>query len=399
MTDLSLSERHSPALADAVATYQKWLHLPDPSVLLTIWGTVAANRLPGDPLWLFVIGPSSSGKTEMLNPLAVAVPETRFVDQFSPASVLTSTNGGKIGGLLPDFDRADDGRPYGIIVSRDFSTFLDSGDAVHVAERFAILRSIYDGFYSRKLGTAGGTSLAWAGKAGFIAAVTDAIDRATERIAPLGQRFLMVRLPVVDRSEIARLQRARRRNNHREVEMREALGEATGRLFASLDLPAVPEEPEDPDRLDALGRFVTAARSPVERDWHREVVHVGQPERPLRLGGELYALYSGLRALGVAVTEAERIVVGVGFDSVPPDRLACFEALNVDETITTEDVAATAGLVPAVAERALVDLAAHHLVTRDANLAWAATIPAAADYRWAATGDPDQTLLDDGQRP
>lgn len=396
MTDTTLAERYSPRLAEAVSTYQRYLHLPDPSVLLTIWGTVAANRLPGDPLWMFVIGPSSSGKTEMLSPLASAVPETRFVDQFTPASLLTSTAGGNIGGLLTSFEPTEDRGLYGIVVSRDFSTMLDGGGDDRIAERFAILRCLFDGMYSRELGTAGGTSLTWAGKCGFVAAVTDAVDRAAERMAPLGQRFLMVRLAAVDRPEIARLQRARRRNAGREVEMRAALSDATAALFESMELPAAPEAPADPDRLDALGRFVTVARSPVMRDWRDvAVLHVGQAERPMRLGGELFALYAGLRAVGVAPPEAETITVRAGFDSVPPERLAVFEALDPGGAVTTEDAAGLAGLVPDVAERALTDLAAHGLVDRGGDLTWLPAPEALADYRWAATGEPDLSLRED----
>ena len=49
-------------LLDVVLVFQKWLHLPDPSVLYVNLGAVAANQMPGDPIWLMNVGPPGSGK-------------------------------------------------------------------------------------------------------------------------------------------------------------------------------------------------------------------------------------------------------------------------------------------------------------------------------------------------
>ena len=48
-------------------TFEKWLYLPDPGVAEITLATVAANLLPGDPVWLLLVGAPSSGKTEVLN--------------------------------------------------------------------------------------------------------------------------------------------------------------------------------------------------------------------------------------------------------------------------------------------------------------------------------------------
>jgi hypothetical protein len=41
--------------------------LPDHTPVLAVLGTIAANYLPGDAVWLAVIAPPSSAKTEILN--------------------------------------------------------------------------------------------------------------------------------------------------------------------------------------------------------------------------------------------------------------------------------------------------------------------------------------------
>jgi putative DNA primase/helicase len=52
-------------LESTVAVFQRWLHLPDPDPLYAVLGTIAANRLPGDPVWLLDVGGSSWGKSEL----------------------------------------------------------------------------------------------------------------------------------------------------------------------------------------------------------------------------------------------------------------------------------------------------------------------------------------------
>ena len=57
------------ALTQVLKTFEKWLYLPDDSMLKVLLGAVAANLMPGDPLWLLLVGPTGSGKTELLDPL------------------------------------------------------------------------------------------------------------------------------------------------------------------------------------------------------------------------------------------------------------------------------------------------------------------------------------------
>jgi hypothetical protein len=56
------------ALSVLILTFKRWLYLPDAAALLAVLGTVAANRMGGDPLWLLLIGPPGGGKTELLQP-------------------------------------------------------------------------------------------------------------------------------------------------------------------------------------------------------------------------------------------------------------------------------------------------------------------------------------------
>jgi hypothetical protein len=52
-------------VAEVVVAFRRWLHLPDARPLLAVLGTVAANRLEGDSIWLLLVGPPGGGKSEV----------------------------------------------------------------------------------------------------------------------------------------------------------------------------------------------------------------------------------------------------------------------------------------------------------------------------------------------
>lgn len=254
-----------------------------------------------------------------------------------------------------------------------------------MSERFAIMRCIYDGFYERSLGTNGGLNLAWAGKCGFVAAVTDEIDQHHEPMAALGHRYLYVRQPKLTGAETLEMQYKAGVNVGKQSAMREALSLATKRFFARLTIPTCPERHPDLDRLYALARLVTLARSHVGRSTGG-IEYVNEPEAPMRLGGQLAQLYGGLRAIGVDTGWAERLVVRVGADSVPPARWRSLAALIARAPLTSEEVAGATGLVVDLADRALGDLAAHGLTARGADLRWTATAEALDEWHAAGVG-------------
>src|SRR5580698_1414966 len=63
-----LADPKTPIHRLAVAV-QSLLYFPDPSPLYAVLGALAANTMRGYPVWLMLIGPPESGKTELLRPL------------------------------------------------------------------------------------------------------------------------------------------------------------------------------------------------------------------------------------------------------------------------------------------------------------------------------------------
>jgi Bifunctional DNA primase/polymerase, N-terminal/Primase C terminal 1 (PriCT-1)/DeoR-like helix-turn-helix domain len=347
-------------LSDVVATFRHWLHLPDAGALYVALATVVANRMPGDPVWLLLVGPSSSGKTEVLVSLT-------GLDEVEPAATMTEAAllsgvprkdvaAGASGGLLRKIG------DYGILTLKDFGSVLSMRHETRAAV-LAALRECYDGAWDRPVGADGGRVLHWHGKLGLVAGVTAAVDSHHAAIDSLGSRFAFYRLTVGDR-----LAQAGRALEHRRqaAGMRDELRDAVAGFFAGLELPTGDMlTDDDKHRLVALADFVTIARSPVERDRvSRDIELIPDAEAPARFGNMLAQLLEGLRAIGLDPATAWQLVTKLAFDSMPAQRRKMIEHLADAETTTTKAAAAVLGVPTTTARRTLEDLTAHSVLTR-----------------------------------
>jgi hypothetical protein len=346
-------------LATTVTTFRKWLYLPDPAPLLAVLGTIAANLMPGDPVWLLLIGPPGVGKTELLQPLS-CLPNVVVTSTLTEASFLSATpsrdkSRDASGGLLRSLGG------FGILLCKDFTSVLamnrDSRAAV-----LAALREIYDGSWTRHVGVDGGRTLHWQGKLGLIGACTSVIDNHHAVMAMMGERFIMYRLPAINEDELAA-----RALDHQgsELVMRKELSRAVGNLFSGLLLTEPTSlDGDEKKRLIALATLTVRCRSAVERDGHtREVELIPESEAPGRLALALSRLLAGVTVTGAARAEAWRVVTKVAMDCVPAVRLRVIRMLaGTTAMADTTSVAAAVRCPVQTTRRALEDLAAHRVV-------------------------------------
>jgi hypothetical protein len=125
-------------LAEARATFQQHLHLPDPLIVDVTLAVVASSHLPGDPIWIHLVAAPSTGKTETINavqdwPTVYALPE------LTPAGLVSGINSedGRDHSLLPKLH----GKTLAI---KDFTPTIDAPKDQR-QKLFGRLRDAFDG--------------------------------------------------------------------------------------------------------------------------------------------------------------------------------------------------------------------------------------------------------------
>ena len=344
-----------------VAVFRKWLLLEDVWPVYVTLGAIAANHLAGPPVWLGLIAPPSSAKTEILSAM-LRLPKLELMTTASPAALLSGTpkkqmTHGAQGGLLRKIGA------FGILVLKDFTTVLGM-HRENKSEMLDARREIYDGKWVRHLGTDGGKTLNWEGKLGLLFGCTEAYDAQYAVIGALGDRFVLYRLPP---SQHGQFERAMLHTGDRFKTMQDELAAAVAGLFAGLGDPMPTPRPltdEESLRIKAKVILACQLRAGIDRDRHtRELEAVYGAEGPGRLGLSLERLLAGLDIIGVDRETALQIVEKAALDSVPPIRRKVYEALS-DGPKTTREVATAIKLPTNTTRRALEDITAHHLATR-----------------------------------
>jgi hypothetical protein len=354
-------------LAGVLATYHRWLAFENDWPVYVTLGTVAANLLEGKPVWLGIVGPSSSAKTELLNSVSCLLDSagrryTHEVETFSPAGLLSGSSRkaralGATGGVLVQLGH------FGVLLFMDFGSVLSLRQDPQV-EMMAALRRVYDGRYTRDLGSDGGIKLVWRGKAGCLFGATQKYDSHHAIVGALGDRFLLFRIDAMpdEQMDKCQLQLGTRASVEQE------LAQAAGGLFASLPDPLPAPERMSREEYDALKKTVRLAirlRAGVVRDgYRREIDDVHASEGPARFIIALQQLFAGLILIGVSRNEACGVIEQVAFDSAPRHRLKAFQALT-DDLRSTSEVAVETGLTLTPTRRALEDLTAQGLALRE----------------------------------
>ena len=204
---------------------------------------------------------------------------------------------------------------------------------------------MFDGSWSRPVGTGGGKVLHWEGKAGLIGAVTPTIDRHSAVMGALGERFVLYRL--ADSDEDNTKSRRSLENFGHQDQMRAELAEAAKNVLVGIGrYEPKPLTNDDKDRLTRVAGFVVRARTAVERDGYRRTVEaLPEWEHATRLVQQLAQLRAGLLEIGAGSDTAWRIVIKAGLDSIPRLRWKILNALrDADYSLSTGELVTATGI-------------------------------------------------------
>jgi hypothetical protein len=324
-------------LANAHHVFARWLGADyDQDALNAVLAAAAAEKLDGDPLWLLLISGSGNAKTETVQALAGA--GATITSTISSEGALLSATPrrervtGATGGLL----RKLGGR--GVLVVKDVTSIL-SADRNSRAQVLAALREVYDGRWSRNVGTDGGRTLEWTGRIVVVGAVTTAWDRAYDVTAAMGDRFVLVRM---DSGNKTGRQAAGRRaigNTGSETQMRKELAKAVGTVITGMNAgdPLTLTE-QEVNRLLTAADLVTLARTGVDFDYRGDVIDAHAPEMPTRFAKQLTQIVRGAVAIGLERSSALQLAIRCARDSMPPLRLAIIDDVDENPNSTATDV-------------------------------------------------------------
>ena len=293
--------------------YAKWLYLPYTDVLDVMYGTMLANRLEGDPLWLFLVAPPGGTKTELINSISDA-PNVVTTSSLTPKSLVSGANtaGGGDPSLIPKLD-------HKMLLVKDFTTILNMNPLIR-DEIFAILRDAYDGKTEKDFGN--GIHRSYKSKFGIISGVTPAIELYTEGNTSLGERFLRFDIPIPAdaRGRVEYLRRAEQ-NAGNENKMRQELAElGTSVLRHNFNvIPTIDDKIKN--KAIALAQFLAKMRGTVVRDkFTKEITHNAFSELGTRIVKQFTKLMYGIgmyRNVAVVDEEIYSIVKRMALSTVP----------------------------------------------------------------------------------
>lgn len=364
----------SGELADVHDAYLEWFGGDyDLGALNVVLCSAAAEKLSGDPPWVLVVGGSGAAKTETVAPLtgAGAITISTITGEAALLSGTPAKSRAKnaTGGLLRKIG------PSGLLVVKDFTSILSMNRDTR-ALVLAALREIYDGHWTRNVGTDGGFTLTWKGRIVVIGAVTTAWDAAHQVVSTMGDRFVLVRLRTGDHRRAAGRQSMA--NVGAEVKMRGHLSQVTGKLLASA-AGFVAGEPEpgltddEMNSLLGLADLVTRARTPVERDYQGNPAWAHGLEMPTRFAKQLVQIVRGGLLLGLDAETAMGVAARCCHDSMPPLRRVVLADVADHLDSFTPDVVERVQVPKTTVDRTLQELQLLGLLEVD-HVPWGQTV-------------------------
>lgn len=368
------------------------MHLPDTSPVFAALGAIAANFMVGPPVWLMLISPPSSGKTQIINS-CLNLPHCREAGQCKNSSAfLTYDKDRGLGGLLSEPLRDKEGfeiggiGEFGILLYTEFSVILGMNQEQR-DEVIGIHRQIFDGRLSRQYGANGGRVLEWEGKCGALGAVTGAIDN-NPLSADLGERWIYYRFPPSDLKA-----QARAVLNPRELDPQDRnaqLNAAIHDVFMESGIRQKESRREFKEKEDGkftlLSTVACQLRGTVRRDrYTKDILDTPQIEGSGRMTNELASLFLGLEKIGLVDNWSWKIVRKVAVDSAPALRTEILgKILHLEylkEEATTQNICGMLKVSRRTTERYLEDMEKLDIMKRE-------------DHVWVLAPDVKTVMLE-----
>jgi len=296
----------------------------------------------GEPLWILVVGPPSTGKTFTMSQYEECQ-DIWIVSALTPAALISGFGGDKVDrSLMADLNDV-------LLIAKDFGTILSMGYE-RSQEVFSILREAFDGHVKKDFGM---IRREYRPHFNFIAASTFACERFSAFRGQLGERFiryshsgLVIPNPPPKVDDALKASIASWIDNHSGVEPELSLETRT--------------------TLGRLGDTVAKIRTEVIHKGHGDdILEVPGFEGPFRLTKQFTKLYKSLLTLTDDPAYSMKLTKIVASDALAPRREKVLRMLlSSNEPVKTTDLVQKLRLGDSVIRGILKDLHALGIVDR-----------------------------------
>lgn len=336
------------------------------TIIDAILAITLATKLPGDPIWLMIVGSPSTGKTELVN-ILTTIDFVYMVSTLTENTFLSSmkSSNGKENSLLHRIG------PKGMILMKDYTTVV-SMRAEKKEQILAQMREIFDGQLKKESGN--GVTQEWRGKINWIGCVTDVIYSVGGESAAMGRRSMVYELPTLSDEMRLDMGRAATKIRNKIGSIRDELQEATVEFIKHKidtmpqELPRLSDEMEE-DLLQ-ISAFVTKVRTGVERDFRGTLQLVYETEGVTRFNSQIAKTIETMLYISGKTEvddEYKRFAFKIGIDSIPKQRRIALMILTEYAAVTAKGVAMKSGMPTETMRMALEELAALRVIERKQN--------------------------------
>lgn len=371
---------------DLEAEFKKAFLIVDDGIVGLLVDTILANQMDLDPVWLFLVAPSSGGKSELISSLNdIEVGGQKLIYPISDLTTNTFASGqkkkGKETSLLHKMP------PGGIMTFKDFTSMLSKNRDART-EIMGQLREIYDKEYVKRTGT--GDDITWRGKVGAVAGATEVVYDYQEDFAAMGDRFIMYSIKQPERRALLDFVMKNKEDpNFNKEAVRQHLRDVM-KSYIEYILDNFKEDEtqlSDATKEDIINvaDFCTLVRSGVIIDKRKGTVEfVPAAEMPTRMIEQLLAIASATLARHLSeplsggkntphakgeLTESEKLTLyKIAFDSIPKKRrMALRKLAQYTGGITTKGLAMSINYQTSVVQGWLNQLNGLGICTREAK--------------------------------
>lgn len=349
------------------STFQKQIKeslYTNKSILQTIDTMLATSLsvfLPGEPLWLFVVGPASCGKSTVIEAFGGNNKYFDYVSKLTSTSLVSgwrNTDGSDASTLHKMNNKT--------LFIKDMTVLLGMPDGVQ-QQLWDLLRDAYDGYVKITYGN-GKVYEATDFKFNIIAGVTPIIYKHND--ASKGERFLRIDFLGDDFDEDEHMNQAWSNMGQKRENKQKLSNTMLGyykHLVETFDPENVAEIPETiRSKIQALAKVGARLQAQVEKDRNEGMIYRPKPAVATRLSLQFKNLVHGLahvRGEKVVSESTYDIVRKVGFNSCPGLNFEVINYILKHKQVTRKSIIDNLRLPSTRVHQILTDLEHLQLVT------------------------------------